>query len=282
MVNIGQYNQLQVVKKVDFGCYLDGGSFGNILLPKKYVDKDTKLGDTIDVFIYLDSEDRIVATTLKPKVRVGECAYLKVVQTNRVGAFLDWGLPKDLLVPFNEQQKPMQQGHSYTVYVYLDQQSERIAASSWLENHLASDGKIFKPKQAVELMIYARSDLGFKAIVDGTHLGQLYENEVFRKLHYGEKLAGYINNIRDDGRIDLSLYQAAHLSRISLGDQILAYLEANDGVSSLTDKSPPQDIYDTFGISKSVYKKTLGLLYKNRQIKIEKDRVTLTVGTIKN
>ena len=275
MVNIGQYNLLKVIKIVDFGCYLDGGPYGNILLPQKYVDKNTRLGDSIEVFIYLDSEDRVVATTLKPKAIVGECAYLKVVQTNRVGAFLDWGLPKDLLVPFNEQQKPMQQGYSYTVYVYLDSQSERIAASSWLENHLASDASVFKSKQAVELMIYAKSDLGFKAIVDGTHLGQLYENEIFRKLHYGEKLPGYIRQVRADGKIDLSLYQAAHLSRINLADQILDHLKANKGVSSLTDKSPPQEIYDSFGISKSVYKKTLGLLYKNRQIKIEKDRITL-------
>ena len=275
MVNIGQYNQLRVVKIVDFGAYLDGGSYENILLPKKYAGKNTRSGDTIEVFIYLDSEDRIVATTLKPKAIVGECAYLKVVQTNRVGAFLDWGLPKDLLVPFNEQQKPMQQGYSYTVFVYLDEESERIAASSWLENHLASDAKAFKPKQAVELMIYAKSDLGFKAIVNGTHLGQLYENEVFRKLHYGEKLPGYIKQVRDDGKIDLSLYEAAHLSRVDLADRILAHLKANKGLSSLTDKSPPKDIYDTFGISKSVYKKTLGLLYKNRQIKIEKDRITL-------
>ena len=143
MVNIGLYNQLKVIKIVDFGCYLDGGPYGNILLPKKYLDKNTKTGDTIEVFIYLDSEDRIVATTLKPRAHVGECAYLKVVQTNRVGAFLDWGLPKDLLVPFNEQQKPMQQGYSYTVYLYLDEASERITASSWLENHLASDAGNF-------------------------------------------------------------------------------------------------------------------------------------------
>jgi hypothetical protein len=275
MVKLGQYNLLKVVKKVNFGLYLDGDQHGEILLPARYADKSTAPGDEIEVFLYLDSADRIIATTLKPKACVGECAYLKVVQTNRIGAFLDWGLPKDLLVPFSEQEKPLQKGYSYAVYIYLDEASQRIAASSRLENYLASDGGTFKAKQAVELMIYAKSDLGFKAIIDGTHLGQLYENEVFRKLHYGERLAGYIRQIRADGRIDLSLYRTAHLARGQLADEILAHLKANDGVSSLTDKSPPQDIYDTFGISKAVYKKALGLLYKNRQIKIEKDKLTL-------
>ena len=237
MVNIGQYNQLTVVKITETGNFLDGGAYGKILLPKKYVDKDIKLGDSIEVFIYLDSEDRIIATTLKPKAKVGECAYLKVIQTNRVGAFLDWGLPKDLLVPFSEQHKPMENGYSYAVYVYLDEESERIVASSWLENHLLSDGRKFKPKQSVELMIYARSDLGFKAIIDGTHLGQLYDNEVFRKLHYGEKFTGYIRQVRQDGKIDLSLYEAAHVSRGNLAEQILAYMQENNGVSTLTDKS---------------------------------------------
>ncbi len=275
MAKIGQYNLLKVLKKVDFGLYLDGEHHGEILLPKKYTEKNMAPGDVIEVFVYLDSEDRIVATTLKPKACVGECAYLKVVQTNRVGAFLDWGLPKDLLVPFSEQQKPLQKGYSYAVYLYLDEASDRIAASSRLENYLVSEGGDFKAKQAVELMIYAKSDLGFKAVIDGTHLGQLYENEVFRKLHYGEKLPGYIRQIRSDGRIDLSLYRAAHLARGQLSDEILTHLKANGGVSYLTDKSPPQDIYDTFGVSKAVYKKALGLLYKNRQIKIGKDQLTL-------
>jgi predicted RNA-binding protein (virulence factor B family) len=275
MVKLGQYNLLRVIKKVDFGFYLDGDENGDILLPRKYAHKNTAIGDSIEVFIYLDSEDRIVATTLKPKALVGECVYLKVVEVNRIGAFMDWGLPKDLLVPFNQQQKPMQKGYSYTVYVYVDDLTERIAASSRLEDFLTDDPGQLKPDQAVDLMIYGKSDLGFKAVINGRYLGQLFQNEVFRALHYGEMLKGFIKKVRTDGKIDLKLQQAAHLARNSLAESILQYLKENNGVSTLTDKSPPDSIYNTFGVSKSTYKKALGLLYKNRQINIEKHQITL-------
>ena len=275
MANLGQYNTLSVIKKVDFGYFLDGEDLGEILLPKKYANKDTSIGDRLEVFLYNDSEDRIVATTLKPKAIVGECAYLRVVETNRIGAFLDWGLPKDLLVPFNEQQKPMQKGYSYTVYLFVDEDTQRIAASSRLEDHLLADIDIFEPRQAVELQIYGKSDLGFKAVINGTHLGQLYDNETFKKIHYGEKVKGYIKRLRTDGKIDLSLQLPAYIEREGLAGTILQYLEDHDGVSTLTDKSPPSEIYSTFGVSKATFKKTLGLLYKNRQIKIEKHQITL-------
>ena len=275
MVKLGQYNQLRVIKKVDFGFYLDGNKYGDILLPRKYAHKDTAVGDSIEVFLYLDSEDRIVATTLKPKALVGECAYLKVVEVNRIGAFLDWGLPKDLLVPFNQQQKPMEKGYSYTVYVYVDELSERIAASSRLEDHLIDEPVQLKPKQPVDLMIYGKSDLGFKAVVDGRYLGQLFKNEVFRSLHYGEKLQGFIRKVRTDGKIDLTLQLATHKTRDSLAESILRHLNENDGVSTLTDKSPADNIYNAFGVSKTAYKKALGLLYKNRQIEIDKHQITL-------
>jgi len=275
MLNIGQYNQLDVIKKVDFGLYLDGGAYGDILLPKKYAQKNAAIGDSLDVFIYLDSEDRLVATTLKPKAVVGECAYLKVVEVNRFGAFLDWGLPKDLLVPFNQQQKPMQEGYSYTVYLYVDEHSERIAGSSRLEDFFTESPAELKPNQPVDLMIYGKSDLGFKAVVDGRYLGQLYQNEVFRALHYGEKLAGFIKRVRTDGNIDLCLQQAAHLARDSLAESILQHMKDNKGISTLTDKSPPDEIYRAYGVSKATYKKALGLLYKNRQIIIEKHQLTL-------
>ena len=274
-VNLGQYNSLRVIKKVEFGIYLDGGKYGDILLPRQYTDDRMAIGDSIEVFIYLDSEDRIVATTLKPKAVVGECAYLKVVQVNRIGAFMDWGLPKDLLVPFNQQQKPMQKGYSYAVYVYVDESTERIAASSRLEDFIADVPDRLRPDQAVNLMIYAKSDLGFKAVIDGRYLGQLFENEVFRPLHFGEKLPGFIKRVRTDGKIDLILQQATSLTRSSLAESILKHLSDNNGVSTLTDKSPPDHIYSTYGVSKAAYKKALGALYKNRQIKIEKHRITL-------
>lgn len=275
MAQLGQFNTLRVIKQVDFGYYLDGEQFGQILLPKKQAPDDIEIDSQIEVFLYTDSEDRIVSTTIKPKAMVGECAYLKVIETNRVGAFLDWGLPKDLLVPFNEQQKPMQEGYSYTVYLFIDEASERIAASTRLDEHLPSTSNGFEARQAVELMVYSKSDLGFKAVINGTHLGQLYDNEVFRPLHYGEKLPGYVKQIRDDGRIDLSLQLPAYIARDALSEKILQHLADNNGVSTLTDKSQPADIAATFGVSKSSYKKALGLLYKNRQIIIEKHQITL-------
>ena len=275
MIRLGHYNLLTVIKKVDFGLYLDGDKFGDILLPRKYADKNTAIGDSIEVFVYLDSEDRIVATTLKPKAVVGECAYLKVVEINRIGAFMDWGLPKDLLVPYNQQQKPMQNGYSYTVYLYVDELTERITGSTRLDDFFVEIPDQLSTNQAVELMIYGKSDLGFKAIVDGRYLGQLYHNEVFRVLHYGEKIPGFIKKIRPDGKVDLSLQLAPHLDRGSLADSILEYLRNNNGISQLTDKSPPDDIYAAFGVSKASYKKALGKLYKNRIIMIEKHQVTL-------
>jgi len=275
MVNLGQYNLLRVIKKVEFGIYLDGGRYGDILLPRQYTDDDMAIGGSIEVFIYLDSEDRIVATTLTPKAVVGECAYLKVVHVNRIGALMDWGLPKDLLVPFNQQQKPMLKGYSYAVYLYVDETTERIAASNRLEDFIGDAPDQLRPDQAVDLMIYAKSDLGFKAVIDGRYLGQLFENEVFRPLHYGEKLPGFIKRVRTDGKIDLILQQASSLTRSSLAESILKYLSDNNGVSTLTDKSPPDHIYSTYGASKAAYKKALGTLYKSRQIKIEKHQITL-------
>lgn len=277
MARLGKFNQLQVIRHTASGAFLDGESLGDILLPKRYVEDDLAIGDTIEVFIYNDSEDRIVATTERPKAVVGDCAYLKVVDTNRVGAFFDWGLPKDLLVPFNEQQKPVQEGYSYVVYLFVDEQSQRIAASTRLEDHLISDIDIYKPRQAVDLLIYSRSDLGFKAVINNTHLGQLYENETFRKLHFGEKVRGYIKQLRTDGKIDLILQLPAHIEREGLAETILQYIQDQGGNSTITDKSPPELIYQTFGVSKATYKKTLGLLYKQRRIKIEKHQVTLVV-----
>ncbi len=275
MAELGRYNNLRILRRTDIGIFLDGGDFGDILLPRKYALDSMRVDQQVEVFIYNDSEDRIIATTLKPLAQVGECAYLKVVSANRYGAFLDWGLPKDLLVPFSEQQKPMQKGYSYTAYLFVDDASERIAASTKLEKWLSQEASHFKPRQAVDLLIYGKSDLGFKAVVDGSHLGQLYSNETFKPLHYGERIDGYIKQIRNDGRIDLMLQLPSHRQRSQLSDAIIEHLQQNDGVSGLTDKSPPDDIYQTFGVSKANYKKALGQLYKQRRITIEKHQVTL-------
>jgi predicted RNA-binding protein (virulence factor B family) len=275
MAELGHYNKLRIIRRVDIGVFLDGDQFGDILLPRKYAPESMRIGDEVDVFLYNDSEDRIIATTLQPKTQVGECAYLKVVSTNRFGAFLDWGLPKDLLVPFSEQQNPMQQGYSYSVYVFVDEETQRIAASTKLEQHLSVDVSAFKPRQEVSLLIYGKSDLGFKAIINGTHLGQLFEGETFQRLHFGEQVKGYIRQLRSDGKIDLMLQLPSELTRDNLGKSIIDHLQQHDGVSTLTDKSPPDDIYQAFGVSKASYKKALGQLYKKRQILIEKHKITL-------
>ena len=275
MADLGRYNTLPILRRTDFGIFLDGGDLGDILLPRKYVTDSMQVGEPLKVFLYNDSEDRLIATTVQPRAQVGECAYLKVVSTNHYGAFLDWGLPKDLLVPFSEQQQKLQEGYSYTVFLFVDTETQRIAASTRLEDWLALDASHFKPRQAVELLIYGKSDLGFKAVVDGTHLGQLYTNEVFRPLHYGECLKGYIKQLRPDGRIDLMLQLPSHIERDSLVDAIVEHLQQNDGVTQLTDKSPPDDIYQVFGVSKSNYKKALGKLYRERLITIGKHQITL-------
>lgn len=275
MVELGRYNRLRVVKRADIGIFLDGGDFGEILLPRRYVEDSMQVGNDVEVFVYNDSEDRVIATTERPKALVGECAYLKVVGTSKFGAFLDWGLPKDLLLPFSEQQKPVQKGYSYTAYLFVDEATQRIAASTRLEDHLSQDGSGFRPRQPVELMIYGKSDLGFKAVIDGTHLGQLYENETFQPLHYGERLEGYIKQVRKDGKIDLMLQLPSQLERDRLCDTIIAHLRQNEGVTNLTDKSPPDDIYREFGVSKASYKKALGQLYKQRVISIDKHLIRL-------
>jgi hypothetical protein len=276
MINIGKTNRLKVIKQVDFGVFLDGGERGNILLPRRYVPEGTNIGDELDVFIHFDSSDDIIATTLTPKVKVGECAFLKVKEVNDVGAFLDWGLPKDLLVPYSEQQKPMEAGKSYVVTVFTDN-TGRITASSKLNRYLEERSYGFKTNQKVDLLIWGHTEMGYKAVVNNTHLGLIFRDDAFKTLRYGERVTGYIKAIRDDSKIDLSLQlPAGNLqARDTLEAQILAHLQANNGVSRLTDKSSPEDIHREFNVSKGNYKSALGRLYKQRKILIEKDRITL-------
>ena len=275
MLKIGQMNHLHVIKQVDFGLFLDGGKYGNILLPRRYVPSHTKVGDSLDVFIYLDSDDCIIATTLTPKVMVGQSAHLEVKDVNAVGAFLDWGLPKDLLVPYNEQLKPMEVGNSYVVHVYLDPHTSRITASSRLSHHLEERASGLKVQQEVDLIICGRTDLGFKAVINHTHLGLIFRDNAPRTLLYGEKLKGYIKEIRPDRKIGLSLQPVNSKVRDELTDVILEFLKANDGVSTLTDKSEPEEIYAQYKVSKGIYKNALSKLYKERKILITKEKITL-------
>lgn len=274
-INIGRMNRLEVVKEVEFGVYLDGEHLDTILLPKRYVPQGCKIGDWLDVFLYMDSEDLLIATTLKPKAQVGECAYLKVTDVNQAGAFLDWGLPKDVLVPYNEQHKPMEVGRSYVVYLFRDAYTDRIVASSKLSRHLQETNLYFQPQQAVDLLICGRSEMGYKAVIDDTHLGLIFKDEAFKPLSYGQKVKGYIKDIREDKKINLSLQPPAAAGRDALSEQILEHLRRNQGVSTLTDKCAPEDIYKTFNVSKNNYRKALGKLYKEKKILIEAHRISL-------
>ncbi|MCP5428833.1 MAG: GntR family transcriptional regulator [Chromatiaceae bacterium] len=275
MVYVGRKNRLRVVKTVAFGVYLDGGESGEILLPKRDAPDGCKPGDWLHVFIYNDSDDRLIATRETPAAMVGECAYLMVRQQNDVGTFLDWGLSKDLLVPFNEQAWPMHQGRSYVVCVYLDEDTKRIAASTKYSRHLSEDGSGFTPGDEVKLMIAATTELGYKAVINNSHLGLIFKADVFQPLKFGQQLRGYIKTIRDDGKIDLALQPASAEVVDQLEGAILDYMRHNGGVSRITDKSPPDLIYKTFKASKANYKRALGRLYKKRRISIEKYQIVL-------
>ena len=275
MIALGRSANLVVVKKVDFGFYLDAGELGEVLLPKKYAPEGLSAGDELKVFLYLDASGLPVATTQTPKVEVGQFAYLKVVENTVVGAFLDWGLDKDLLVPFAEQHRPMVEGKSYLVYVYIDDADGRIVASSKVDKFLDDDRPHrYKPRQQVDLIIANSTDLGFKAIINHSHWGVLYKNEVFQRLSFGQSIKGFIQRIRPDGRIDLTL-QGGKVSRDKNAEAILAYLKKQGGFAAVHDKSPPRVIEELFGISKGAFKKAVGGLYKQRVISIEKDGIRL-------
>lgn len=277
MIRIGRMNRLKVVKTVDFGIFLDGDTLGNILLPKRYVPQGAAVGNELDVFIYLDSNDDVIATTLTPKVMVGECAFLTVKEINPVGAFLDWGLPKDLLVPYNEQQKPMEADRAYVVHVFLDPHTGRITASSRLSRHLHESAYGLQLNQQVELLISGRSDLGFKTVVNDEFVGLVFFEDSPRTLLVGEKITGYVKQIRPDGKINLTVRQPANRgdAKASLASRILDDLKQHGGRSTLTDKSDPDLIFERFGVSKGNYKNALSQLYKERKILISKEEITL-------
>ncbi len=275
MATIGAINELEVVKEVDFGIYLDGAEHGEILMPKRYVPENCQVGDCIEAFIYLDSEDRLVATDERPIAMVGEFASLKVVSVTGVGAFLDWGLPKDLLVPFREQQQKMEEGRSYLVYIYLDDESQRIVATSKLDKCVDNLPVDYEVGEEVDLIIAGQTELGYKAIIDNSHWGMLYKNEVFQTLKPGLKVKGYIKHIREDDKIDLSLEATGYQKIDPITESILNKLAANNGFLPLNDKSSPERIKEAFQISKKNFKKAIGALYRQRVISIEEDGIRM-------
>lgn len=278
MVIIGQMNTLTVVKQVQFGVYLDAAEWDTVLLPKRQVPDNTQVGDQLEVFLYYDSEDRLIATTAKPKALVDTCAYLRVKAVNQVGAWLDWGLDKDLLLPYDEQAKPVEVGQSVVAYVFFDDETERLAASTRLRDYLYEeviDESDLKPNQAVDLLVYGRSDMGFKAVIDNRYLGLIFKDDALQTLRIGQRHKGFIKQVRDDKRINLSLQQAGQKGRNDLEQAILADLRKQGGRSTITDKSPPEVINRHFKVSKGAYKKALGSLYRSKLILLSKTEITL-------
>lgn len=269
MVKIGQYNILRVVKEVDFGIYLDGGVAGEILMPKQYVPEGTKPEDELYCFIYLDSEDRIIATTLQPFATVGSFAFLQVKQVDEVGAFLDWGLMKDLFVPFREQKLQMKTGDWHVVYVYLDEITSRIAASAKLDKFIDTGKPDLKVGEEVDLLIYQQTDLGHKAVINNRYSGLLYKNELLKPIHNGERYVGYVKEIRPDNKIDLTLRKPVTEGIDGIATAILNKINENGGYLAMGDKTSADEVYNTFGISKKLFKKAIGDLYRRRLITLE-------------
>ena len=275
-IELGRFNTLKIAKEVDFGLYLDGGEEGEILLPKRYVPEHYAIGDELRVFIYLDNEERLVATTQTPYVQVGGFACLEVTWVNRYGAFLDWGLMKDLFCPFREQRQRMEVGRRYVVHAHVDDDSFRIVASARLEHFLDKDAPQYEPWQEVDIMVWQRTDLGYKVIVDDRFSGLVFRDEVFRPMHMGLRLKAYVKQVRPDGKIDIALQKSGYGNVEDFAHVLLQHLRDNGGRTALGDKSPSQDIYDTFGVSKKVFKKAVGDLYKRRLIIITPDGLRLT------
>lgn len=274
-IELGKFNQLKVVKFVDFGLYLDGGDDGEILLPLRYVPEGVKEGDELNVFLYLDNEERLVATTQTPLVQVGEFAFLEVNWVNKYGAFLNWGLMKDLFVPFREQKMRMIQGKSYIVYCYQDKESYRLMASAKVNKFLSNEMPPYQEGQEVEILIWQKTDLGFKAIVENKFAALLYNSEIFQPLHTGMRLKAFVKQVREDGKIDLILQQAGPRKVDDFAETLLKYIRDHKGFTSFNDKSDAEEIYETFGVSKKTFKKAVGELYKMRLIILQPDGIRL-------
>jgi predicted RNA-binding protein (virulence factor B family) len=273
-LQLGKMNRLTVARRADQGLYLAGGP-EDILLPNRYVPEGANVGDELDVFVYLDNEERLVATTQMPFAQVDDFAWLEVAWVNQFGAFLDWGLMKDLFVPFGEQKMKMQKGRSYLVHVHLDPETFRIMASAKVERYLSKEWPPYHGGDEVDALVWQKTDLGFKVIVDNQFAGLLFDDEIFRQLHSGDRLRAYVKQVRPDGKIDLSLQKKGQKAVHDFSDILLEHLRTNGGFTPLGDKSPAEEIYALFGVSKKVYKKAVGDLYRQRLITIEDDGLHL-------
>ncbi|HDM8171207.1 TPA: GntR family transcriptional regulator [Vibrio harveyi] len=276
MIKIGQINSLEVIKTADFGVFLDGEDYGSVLLPNKYVPEGTELGAHLDVFLYFDSESQLAATIDKPIAQVGEWGLMKIEGINKTGAFVNWGIKeKDLLIPFSEQRARFTAGQNILVYVYTDKASGRIVGTTKFNKWLDKTPANYEVNEQVDLIIAERSQLGYKAIVNGEHWGMIFPSDVFGKLFIGKKLKGYIKQVREDGKIDLALQKVGVAKMDDLSSKVVELLEKKGGFLPLNDKSSPEAIFEAFRTSKGTYKKTIGGLYKAGKIVIEKDGIRL-------
>jgi uncharacterized protein len=274
-LQLGKYNRLEVIKELDFGLYLDGYE-EEILIPRVYVPEGTQIGQMLDVFIYRDSEDRLIATTLKPYATVGEFAYLKVKDVSKLGVFLDWGLLKDLLVPFGEQHSKMALGRSYLVYVYIDSETERIVASAKLDKFLEKDISTISEGEEVNLLPYEYTDLGVKTLINKRCSGVIYKSEIFKDIVLGEETKGFIKKIRPDGKIDVSLVKQGFDRIDNLKSQIYDLLIASEGFLPYTDKTDAEVIYKNLQMSKKDFKKAIGGLYRDKKVDLQMDGVYMS------
>lgn len=275
MIQLGKTNTLTILRETPPGLYLGDGGDEVVLLPAKFIEPEFKVNDDIEVFIYKDSNDRLIATRYKPYVEINQFAFLNVSEVNQVGAFLDWGLEKDLFVPFKEQKHKMLEGHSYVVYVYVDEASQRIVASGKVNKFISNEVLEVEQGQEVDLLVYNKTDLGFTCIINGIHKGLIYHNDLFTDLEVGDSVKGYIKLIRENNLIDLSLQNLGFKHVLSSTDQILEYLKANSGFMNLTDKTSPDIIERKFNMSKATFKKSIGVLYRQRKVTLHDDGVRL-------
>jgi predicted RNA-binding protein (virulence factor B family) len=260
---------------VDFGVYLDGGEEGEILLPTRYVPENCQPGDTVKVFLYLDSEERLIATTLTPLVQVDEFAFLEVAWVNEYGAFLNWGLMKDLFVPFREQKQKMRVGQSYLIHAHIDEESYRIMASAKVERYLSKEMPTYKEKEKVPVLVWQRTDLGYKVIVENRFSGMLYHNELFQPIEPGMRLEAYVKQVRPDGKLDLTLQLSGGRKVDDFAEVLLKYVQEHRGFIPYHDKSEAEEIYEEFEVSKKTFKKAVGDLYKKRLIQLERNGIRL-------
>lgn len=274
MVTAGKYYTLQLVKKVEFGFYLDANGT-EILLPKRFVPQDAKEGDEIEVFVYHDGEDRIIATTQKPKAIVGDIALMKVVHKNAHGAFLEWGIMKDLFLPLSQQFNRIFEGKECLVYVYLDEMTGRVAATEKIQKYLSNETLSVTEKEEVDIILFHPTDIGWNVIINNKHIGVLHTSDIFRELKVGDKLKGTIKTIREDNKIDVLIGERGYKKVAGEAGKILEVLKMEGGFLPLNDKSSPEEIYEAFGMSKKTFKMSIGNLYKKRLINITQGGIKL-------